>query len=262
MNISEFFKFTLSLTLALTFTQPGFAHGQEAEVVWIDNSPDGGQVLWSELLEDDVWSEPTIIYKTKNPLTSPALGTDHYGNKLLIWTEQRRTKTILRSASQPAKANWQDAELFSDKGSENFAASIVFDSSNTAWVFWSSTRAELSDIYVSRSQGHSWSRPERVHETNQVPDILPTANLTKDGDVQVSWSRYSFDQGRYIKQTKTFAATPNNKPASPAINLKDSVAQSDIKLPDFLPDDALSLLHLPSNSLQQSIPLSPRLGEQ
>jgi len=97
MNISEFFKFTLSLTLALTFTQPGFAHGQEAEVVWIDNSPDGGQVLWSELLEDDVWSEPTIIYKTKNPLTSPALGTDHYGNKLLIWTEQRRTKTILRS---------------------------------------------------------------------------------------------------------------------------------------------------------------------
>ena len=72
-----------------------------------------------------------------------------------------------------------------------------------------------------------WSKPVLVHAENKVPDIVPVANITPDGDVRVSWTRYSFEVGNYISAEEIFVREENNKLQ---FNLEDSVNEIDISL--------------------------------
>lgn len=224
-----------------------------AELVWVEQQEKQNTIYISALINEK-WTAPQQIYQSTELLTSPALGTDNSGNQLLIWTEYRRSKTVLKSSRRNNGESWQEPTLFSDTGSENYASCIVFDRQNNAWVFWSSTRSDLSDIFFSKSEGFTWSRPQLVHSANAVPDILPIAALTPEGHVRVSWTRYSFKQNSYTQDEKTFAKNVTQPNPAP---LLDAVSEKDIKLPAFLSRNSVSLLHFPGNEMIQSRPISP-----
>ena len=228
-----------------------------AELLWIEQLQTEYQVRFSELI-DGQWTPPKVLFASDNSLTSPALGSSSSGDRLAIWTEQRRAKTVLQSMHQTAGGRWGPARIFTDTGRENYAASIVFDLNDVAWVFWSSTRKALSEIFMAKSAETGWSKPQQIHPENSVPDILPVAALNTNGDVEVEWTQYSFAEAKYLRIGKTIAASQsgsvansNNKRLS-----SDAVAIEDLALPKFLPHNALSALHFPTNMMIQSRPIS------
>ncbi len=225
-----------------------------AELLWIDSNDGEYQLKISEYINDE-WAEETLLYASSNPITSPALGTGKNSRKLIVWTEQIRSKTVLKSMSRSANNNWQLPNVFSNQGFENYSASIVFDLEDVAWVFWSSTVRELSDIYYVRSEGLGWSTPVLVNAVNDVPDLHPRASLTLDGKVEVRWSRYSFENNSYVEDVYLFDEALVN---SSDIILADTIALSDIPLPNFLPENRLSVIHFPSNHMLQTLLISSR----
>ena len=228
-----------------------------AELLWVEQVQKEQQIKFSALVNGE-WSDPVILFTSENSLTSPALGSSSSGDRLVIWTEQRRTKTVLQSMQQGAGSAWGAARIFTDTGRENYAASIVYDLNDQAWVFWSSTRKDLSEIFVATTGANGWSKPQQIHPDNAVPDILPVAALNRDGDIEVAWTQYSFAQEKYIRTSKTFSASPLGHSAEQNIRLQINapVAVEDIELPSFLPDNALSALHFPTNKMIQSRPIS------
>ncbi|MBX2848091.1 MAG: hypothetical protein KTR16_07225 [Acidiferrobacterales bacterium] len=233
-------------------------HSQDSEVIaqilWIDIK-DGLYILNISSFTGEQWVSDELVYSSENPLTSPALGTDHQGNKLVIWTEQILAKTVLKSTSRSVNGNWRLPKIFSDQGHENFSASVVYDQSGNAWVFWSSTLDELSDIYFVRSDGFDWSLPTRVNQQNSVPDIHPRVILTDIGKIEVTWSQYSFENNSYVEEQFVF----DDESITLGENvLKDMFSISDIQLPSFLPDNRLSVIHFPQNKMLQSSLISSR----
>ena len=228
-----------------------------AELLWVEQVQKEQQIKFSELVDGE-WSDPTTLFASENALTSPALGSSSNGDRLVIWTEQRRTKTVLQSMQQTAGGTWGAVRIFSETGRENYAASIVHDLNDVAWVFWSSTRSDLSEIFMVKSGPTGWSKPLQIHPDNAVPDILPVAALNSEGDVEVEWTQYSFVQGKYLRTSRTFAALQSGSVADQNIRRLASHAMNaeDLKLPNFLPDNALSTLHLPTNMMIQSRPIS------
>ena len=225
------------------------------ELLWTEPRDQGYALLHSQF-SDNRWSEPEAVYLSDNPLTSPALGTDADGGKLLIWTEQLRRKTVLKSKRRTSEGAWQEAQVFSDSGLENFATSIVYDGNGQAWVFWSSAGGKLADIYLSRSDGPGWSRRERIHPENKVPDILPVASITVQGNVLVEWTHYSFAQRSYLLTSKEFTVENSEKYNNNSSLGKESADLGDLELPDFLPRNRRLLLHFPTHRMIQSRHLS------
>ena len=90
-----------------------------------------------------------------------------------------------------------------------------------------------------------------------MPDILPVARLTAKGDVQVDWTRYSFEAQGYITDSAMFSVAPANGEPFSADEIADSIVPEDIPVPDFLPKNAVSLMHIPSNRMIQSLPIRP-----
>lgn len=221
-----------------------------AELVWFERTDDKWLLKFSSS-DGESWSDPKRLYESKESLTTPGLGTDQHGNKLLIWTEQRRNKTILKFMRRPRGQEWQDAELFSDAGRENYGPTIVYDQSNTAWVFWASTRKDLSDIYVSQMTSAGWTKPSLVHAENDVPDIGPVASLTDEGNVKVVWTHFSLAQGGYIQKDVEFEVD-----SAVEKKMVDLITEEELILPGFLPNNALSIIHFPSNMMVQSRPIA------
>jgi len=231
------------------------AQGMVIELVWAQDDEDGFSLQLSQFL-NQLWGEPEVLYRSDNPITTPALGTSPAGDKLLIWTEQLRRKTVLKSMRRAVGGSWQEAQVFSDSGLENFAVSIVYDGNGEGWVFWSSAGGELADIYLSRSAGTGWSRRQRIHAENEVPDIMPAASITQQGNVMVEWTQYSFDQGRYILTSKEFQVEKiDNANKNNDID-KESAVLRDLSLPEFVPKNRRLLLHFPKHTMIQSRHLS------
>ncbi|MEM7361212.1 MAG: hypothetical protein AAF431_19165 [Pseudomonadota bacterium] len=207
-------------------------------------------------LVDNNWSVPRELYRSEEALTSPALGTDRVGNKLLIWTEQRHSKTVLKFMARPKDKPWQSPTLFTDSGHENYSPTILFDMHNRAWVFWASTRKNLSDIYLSIRTGQVWSKAEPIHDENEVPDITPTTDILENGDVRVTWTSYNMERGDYGLVERVYSI--QNDEADELL-LTDTLQFDLITLPDFLPTNSVSVIHFPANKMIQSRPVSGSL---
>jgi hypothetical protein len=124
------------------------------------------------------------------------------------------------------------------------------------WVFWSANFGGLDDVYFVRRTDMGWSKPERVNDKNEVPDIQPQARINQDGQVEISWQSYSFAAGDYAintrvletdKQTVNGDSSPNDLPPKTELTLDD------ITLPSFISENLRSLLHFPANQYEQSV---------
>ena len=231
----------------------GPAQAQLAELLWIDNSRQQGQLFYSALSNDE-WAPPQRIYLSDKPLSSPAITTDSNGNKLVIWSEASRDKSnLMRLYKLADAANWSRAALFSNYGSENLSTDIVVDLADNFWVFWSATRDSYDDIVYSTGDGSTWSDPQTVHPANDVPDILPEARLNESGDIELSWRSYSLAARQYISAFHVFELE-NDAKSSYKLPLdgEQDIARGNVILPAYLPDSSAAVLHFPDNVLKRS----------
>ena len=229
------------------------ATAQFAELVWVDRTPQENSIHLSSF-DGSSWSpiaEP--LFKTSNSVTAAKIGTDSLGNKLLIWTEQIRDKTVLMHATRQLNKKWSKAEVLFASGNENYAGSIVFDQNDVAWVFWSSADEGLADIYYLNIVDDQLSSVQELHSQNQVPDTHPQANLMQNGDIKVEWVSYSLEKGQTIQRSKVLATGSKGKQK---LDIDNDLDIESLPLPSYLPQNSLSLLHVPNNKMQQSIMVS------
>ena len=224
----------------------------DAEIFWIDRGMQKDIML--SRLESDAWSKPEPVYSTENPITSLAVATDLDGATVLIWTERLKIKTVLMHSQRfSQQQGWSKAELFSDFGKENFAASMVVDRANRIWLFWAANHGDLDDIYMVRRNLNGWSEPLRIHPANAVPDIRPQAQLNQHGNIYVEWQSYSFDESDYLSVNREFKVDKSLESlykAKPKENAE--MALTDLSLPAFIPIKSAATVHFPNNRLLQT----------
>lgn len=224
-----------------------------AESLWIDTQKQSKRVMFAQLIGDE-WQDESLIYETDNAMTSLAFGTAPSGDKLMVWTEQKRLKTELmfKTASMvDGTLRWTQASTFSNQGYENFSASIVYDTAGTAWVFWASTLEDYSDIVLRKFDG-TWGEIEQVHNKNTVPDIKPRASISESGDVIIDWLSYDYQAGDYVSRSRQYLSDANSNGIAVKI-LVDKVLPSDVQLPPNMYTGAQALFHFPTNQMIQSV---------
>jgi hypothetical protein len=227
-----------------------------AELVWVESSTNDNRLMFSHL-SSGTWSEPIAVYYSENFISTPTISTDLNQNKLLIWSEQSDKDRVLMSARNTSvDGTWREAKKINNFRAENLSPSIVIDSGNRPWVFWSSNYQGLDDIYYSRQEGEKWTAPQRVHASNKVPDVQPIASLNQDLDVVVNWKSYDLSSAQYlaVHQIFTIDSSSKSRYKNGPINDKEN-SISDIILPGFLPFDSAVGLHFPNNQIEQSIRL-------
>jgi hypothetical protein len=230
--------------------------GISAELVWVQSAADDHRIMFSRLSSGE-WSYPLTLYGSENFISTPTISSDLEQNKLIVWSEQKDGSSVLMSAQRaPSDTSWQQAEKINDFKAENLSPSIVVDSRNRQWLFWSSNYEGLDDIYYSRKEGPIWSNPRRVHVNNQVPDIQPVARLNQDLSVVVAWDTYDLRSGLYLTVQQVFTIDKlSEKRYNSGLSNSEENSISDITLPDFLPRDSAIGLHFPNNRIEQSIRL-------
>lgn len=224
---------------------------ESAELVWASSTGELNRILYSEWNGDN-WSDPKVIYQSENSTASPALATLADGSKALIWSEQRRRKSVLmwskRSAAEPV---WSTATVFSRLGSENVAPSIVRDLEGSLWVFWSAQKSGYSDVFYTRQLAGDWSQPQQVNQANEVPDIKPLAFVGEQGEIVVEWRSFSFDAQDYVTQTRAFEPITGLK-ASLKKRFRQETDPQKTPIPSFISATDFATIHLAKNIGVQS----------
>jgi len=221
--------------------------------VWIEFDGEQHHVTLSRY-DGKAWSQPgEIVYSSSNPLATPVLGTMQTGDKILLWAEKTRLKVVLMSARASDEQDaliWQFPWRFSDRGLENMAPALVTDLNGHLWVFWSSSTKLPSDLYYRKFDGNSWSDAELVNKMNEVPDNGAVPSLDERGNVVVQWNTYDLDLGAYTLEKRTFLVENLGGTDSSPIDVVDP---SKVPEPDFVPEEARSIMHFPGNSRIQSM---------
>ncbi|NNC98936.1 MAG: hypothetical protein HKN85_02015 [Gammaproteobacteria bacterium] len=238
-------------SLLLAFYSSAVFAGQ-AELYWIE--PGAEHRIMSSEWNGDLWSAPRMVYSSENSLTSLAMVTDLDGAKLMVWSERFKARVVLMKMQRaPNATRWANAALFSDLGNENMGTSMVVDRLNRIWLFWSADLGELADVYLVRRSKQGWSEPERVHGSNQVPDIRPQVELDQDGNVLVNWQSYSMVAGRYLTSNRVFKLeNPLQNGYKSGTREQVEMSIGNIALPEFLPNNVVALAHYPFNRLRQA----------
>ena len=238
--------------LLITSLSSSQLYAQQAEVVWVEQNNESQSIHISSF-DGKRWTPPsTPLFESNNALSSVKLGTDSDGNKLMVWSEQIIDKTALMFSQKKTNTPWVKAKVLYAAGSENYAGSIVFDSNNTGWFFWSFADEQLADILYMRFINGKPSHAQQLHDTNQVPDIHPVAGLDVNGNIEIIWTTYDLEKNRYVRTTKVIPINPQQKLSF--IN-HDELKIEDIPIPNFIPNKALSLIHMPGIRMTQSAPV-------
>ena len=227
------------------------ALASDVDLLWVEAGLPN-QIMRSQR-DNHEWSEPEVMYSSKNSLTSIGIVKDLEENEFLIWTEQLKTRSVIMKMQRGNRQNsWSQAKLFIDYGKENLASTMVVDRANQIWLFFSSNQGDLDDVYLSIRSSSGWSTPTKVNSDNKVPDIQPHAILTKNGDVYVSWRSYDFEIGDYLTRDVVFELDKSLKSRYKTDPVVPELSFNDLALPSYIPSTNTGLVYFPKNRIQQS----------
>lgn len=231
-----------------------------AELLWVIAQKDNHQIMMAAY-DGSEWQAPYSIYKSDNPLSSPAIGTDHKGNKIIVFSElyQPANSRLLKMVKPAGTEEWQTPTIFSDYGNENLGASIVVDTANITWVFWSANQGDLDDIMYKKSGPDGWTKVQNAHTPNNVPDYQPSAMLTVEGEVLLVWKTYDFSSNQYIDSNRLFslANSAQNVYKSP-LDKSQEILLDNVALPSYVSSDSRAIVHFPNNLMTQSMRLEQK----
>lgn len=261
-------------TFALVAVAPEQSAGQEpvinpatvqAELIWTDFDGERHLLMHAQL-QAAQWSEPQAIYVSNNAITTPTLATlssESLRADFAMWTEQRKAKTILMQTRRIERAVWQPGLPFYSEGQDNFSPTVITDLGNTSYVFWSSTQANnYSDIVYSAkndaaaNSASEWSVPRRLHASNAVPDLAPSAVLQANGEILVTWQTFDASALQYVPNSAVVSgSTDLQHLADTNPDYVDPVDLRKLALPSFLPRDRSFTLFSALNKLERAIVL-------
>lgn len=229
---------------------------QTAEAVWVEAGQDTNSLILTELAGDK-WLDPSIIHSSDNPLSRPAMATLSDGTKMLIWSEQQQSRSVLMSMRKAASVDvWQTPRLFSALGVENTGASLLADLNDQLWVFWAANTDGLDDIYYVKESTDLSAEPVRVNAANEVPDNLPMAINLQTGNVQLSWQSFNFVSSSYLVARKEFEVDVPLDRLLDSTAIKEELSPTDVSLPEQINSLNPGILHFPTNRLVQTYPLN------
>ncbi len=166
-----------------------------ADLIWVDYEGGGSTVYHSEAKEGRWRAPEKVAASGSGRITTPAIVRDRHNNLLAFWSVVQGDQSLLY-VSREKDRNWTEPKLIPTGMVFAGGACPVVDKRGGLWLFWvGNNGASDDDIFSSRWDGETWSKPLRVNRGNNSPDIFPVAGTTATGMPWVVWS--GFDGSSY-----------------------------------------------------------------
>ncbi len=234
-------------------TQAEVVKDIRAHVAWSAYQDNSFKVLFSSYRRGR-WQEPSTIYETDNEVASVVSSTLRNGEKIVFWTEVNRLKREIfygiLDFSESATLTIKRVRKLSTGCDSCLAVFPILESDGFLRLFWSDTKDGLDDIFTARYDGIEWSQFERVNHLNDVPDILPVAELDYFGNTVVQWKSYSRVAGRYLTAKRQFGSNVTNGENQQKFA---DISANQIPRPADLPYNSRLFYHLPENQLRKNV---------
>jgi hypothetical protein len=211
---------------------------QEIDVVWSQSDGIRPEIFFTSSTGGS-WSEPVMLSDDYYDNLHPVIDRDSQGTRWVFWRAYDNQKTEIRYTTG-SSGNWEETKPLSEALQANNAPSVVIDAADTVWVVWSANDGGMDDIYYAVHKDGNWSKPAQLHETNDVPDILPVIELNDEQLPQVTWKR--MEGGRYLAVTSSYDGSGWSEPVLRQDGEQpddDKVGEEVIELPDFVSNSGL-----------------------
>lgn len=227
-----------------------------AMLAWISEPELSESQVNVQRLENEEWLDIDVVYRSKERNYSPAVGSNGKGDVLLVWSATSTIRSVLRSRLY-RDGQWQDVEILSDQGGETTTPAIIFDRNNNATVVWVSDHNGLDDVYLKRWNANlaQWSSAEKVNSKNNVPDILPSLFLDRQGNIEVHWRSYDSGSEAYVQRSRVYQqkGSQSNDDAQSDVQTGQTtlreLSSSDITMPEnWQGSIGRAMLHFPDNA--------------
>ncbi|MDW7772698.1 MAG: hypothetical protein SCH71_07380 [Desulfobulbaceae bacterium] len=168
------------------------AREMTAEMVWIGPEKTGNMVFYS-YLQEDVWSKPLRLSHENLTNLVPTIASDRSNRTFVVWTVVTGGESFLHFVIL-RDGKIETGPLKIETGmATNMAPFLAEDYDGAIWLAWSGNNGTTSDVYSSYWENNRWQPAKRVHEKNNVPDILPQLKADPEGTVSVSWNSFGAD---------------------------------------------------------------------
>ena len=239
--------------IAASTTQAEIVNNLRADVAWPSYQGKSFRVLFSSY-RGGRWQSPSTIHETENEVGSVVSATLRNGEKIVFWTEAKREKREIFFSvfdfSESATRDIKRVGRLSVGCNICLAVFPIVESDGILRLFWSDTKDGLDDIFTARFDGTEWSQVQRVNQLNDVPDILPIAELDYLGNTLVQWKSYSRVAGRYLTAQRQFGSNVTNGENQQEFA---DISSNQIPRPADLPYNSRLFYHLPDNKLKKNV---------
>ncbi len=206
-----------------------------ARLVWPDVADGTYHIFYSAQDHSGLWSSKIKISHSDQLNLAPTIVTDSHGITWVVWVEVIGTESQLVYSTYDGEL-WSPPQTIFTGLSSNTGPALAVGSDNIPWLVWAGFDGIDDDIYFSKWNGSDWNQPERVHQDNNVPDILPRLNMSTENTMVLYWD--GFESDRYWKFVSIWngAIWQAKKVASPDLYQDMLEKQNDIipELPDFV----------------------------
>ena len=122
---------------------------------------------------------------------------------ILAWLEGGDLQRLAVRSARWSKGKWVEYRTVAPAGPGSQLALIGRDFGGRPTLLWSAFDGHDDEILWSRlepSKGGRWSRPQRVTENNDVPDLTPTIAV-RGGKLHAAWAHYDGEVYRVVSST-------------------------------------------------------------
>ncbi|MBM9538005.1 hypothetical protein [Desulfobulbus alkaliphilus] len=167
------------------------------DLIWSASDGLRREIFFSSLINQK-WTEPfQVTYDNADNLT-PSIDRTSRGMRYAVWAAVDQTGHIIRYAVSE-KGGWSEARTIPELPWTATTPFISVGPDDDIWVVFAGNNGDSDDIYYTRLAGTAWTKPERVHAENQVPDIQPYLEIDDTGRMLLTWEGYRGDRYRTLR---------------------------------------------------------------
>jgi len=217
-----------------------FASADDAVLVW-GKPVDRSLNLFFAERKNSQWSRPEQITDSALPDVQPSVIADKSGNVWVAWVQLHGANGQLRYRFQQ-DGQWLPPADLPTGLITNLAPSIVLDGSGLPWLVWAGYDGKDDEIFFARWNGSGWSKPARVNEDNEVPDIVPEIGLDADGAPVVGWVGFNGDI--YVHRYRVWDGSgwkETTGDAAGELSMKDF---KPVELPDYVKETSQASIYV------------------
>lgn len=187
------------MSLFLSLIRQDTVFSQEMDLVWMQND-DGITTIYHAKKTKSDWSGQQAISTGDNLKVTPAIASNDE-LKLAVWVEGDGTGKLYLRYTLQKNESWSSPQGIALPFRETTAPVLVFYN-NVFYLFFAANYGIDDDIYMCRFDGNRWTDTVRIHQENDVPDILPEPRII-DAILLVSWQQ--FDGTQYVTLQQSVA---------------------------------------------------------